>query len=559
MEKPKLSLIDLFCGAGGFSTGFLIAGEYDIKAGVDIKGFMERSFIQNHPGAKFFQYDIRESPPQEILELNPDLVIGSPPCQGFSDARGVRYRLDRKNDLVFKYFEWIDQIQPKIAIMENVKGMSTIGKAWRSLEDPGHEEDIDFMELLEETVKKIGFTFTYDILNSRDFGVPQERERVFCLMIRKDLKKKFSLPSPTHGEKEKETKQTQLDEFLGSRNQKSEKELQPFVTVNEALLGLPNPSKYEQGNHIDTSSLSVQHPRQHTWFQQLIFNTNLINNHISRYPKNEEVLEIIKRIPEGVTYRSDRLGDKHIGVWEVFKNQLSEEERELLKDIAILRTKNHIKTRKGKYSEGYVPREFLEEKGHSKEILENLVKRRFLKHPTSCHLTEKAKHLLNRIQDEESSLSKQTTDEMVTKADLAVLNKLSKLQSEVEGSDVVRDYQLGILTNTLRKLVRLGWIKTGKVEEEYDLTAKAGHRGRYSRIAMGYQSRTLMTGFTNLNEILHPKENRGLSLREGARLMSFPDSFTFYGTFSQISLQIGNAVAPLVARQIAINLLKEIN
>ena len=65
------------------------------------------------------------------------------------------------------------------------------------------------------------------------------------------------------------------------------------------------------------------------------------------------------------------------------------------------------------------------------------------------------------------------------------------------------------------------------------------------------QSRTLMTGFTNIKEILHPIKNRGLSLREGARLMSFPDSFTFYGSFSQLSLQIGNAVAPLVSRAIA--------
>jgi len=547
-----MTVIDLFCGAGGFSKGFLMTKQFEVLAGVDIEKFLAKSFMENHPGSEFVQYDIRKDVPDKILGLNPDIVIGSPPCQGFSDARGVRYRLDRKNDLVFRYFAWIDQIRPKIAIMENVKGMSTIGKAWRSLEHPEREEDLDFMDLLAKTANNIGYSFSYRILNSKDFGVPQERERVFCIMVRNDLKKKVFFPAPTHGDPNKKNKQRLLDDFIEGEEDTPVK-LLPAVTIGEALEALPRPLKYENGIDV-VSPMQYNRPVDLSWFQRHIFDTQTITNHIARFPKNDREEEIIKRIPEGKTYRSDRLGDKHIGVWDVFNDQLSKTERQLLRDLAKLRTKNHVKTRKGRHSEGYVPLKFLLKAGYNQELVERLVKRNFLKKPTYCKLTDKA--IIN-LREVDPDYNKTTNETCLTSRDHQILEKLRRLQSDTNG--FVRDYQLGVQSNTLKKLSRFGWIETGPVEGEYDLTAKAGHRGKYSRLDSNTQSRTLMTGFTNLSEILHPTANRGLSLREGARLMSFPDSFTFYGTFSQISLQIGNAVAPLVAKTLASIILDNFN
>ena len=88
---------------------------------------------------------------------------------------------------------------------------------------------------------------------------------------------------------------------------------------------------------------------------------------------------------------------------------------------------------------------------------------------------------------------------------------------------------------------------TKPFRSEIDLTAKSGLRGKFHRLHYDSLAPTLTTGFTEVREQVHPTENRGISLREGARLMSFPDSFTFYGTFNQISIQVGNAVAPLVS------------
>ena len=111
--------------------------------------------------------------------------------------------------------------------------------------------------------------------------------------------------------------------------------------------------------------------------------------------------------------------------------------------------------------------------------------------------------------------------------------KLRNLMDDSDGRKSVPSYLLGIQPNTLKRLVKQELIITYVGDDEFDYTSKAGHRGRFSRLKMDSQSRTLMTGFTSPREILHPTKNRGLSLREGARLMSFPDSFTFYGSFSQ--------------------------
>lgn len=103
----------------------------------------------------------------------------------------------------------------------------------------------------------------------------------------------------------------------------------------------------------------------------------------------------------------------------------------------------------------------------------------------------------------------------------------------------------GLPTNSIKKLDREGYISLSKFEGELELTTKSGYRGKYSKLEYTSQLRTLMTDFTSLRELIHPTESRGLSLREGARLLGFPDSFTFYGSFLEIAEQIGNAVSPI--------------
>ena len=101
-----------------------------------------------------------------------------------------------------------------------------------------------------------------------------------------------------------------------------------------------------------------------------------------------------------------------------------------------------------------------------------------------------------------------------------------------------------------------GWLRTDKDGDilGYDRNTKSGIRPRYMRLDPNGQSNTILTTDFVPRDKLHPTENRGLSLREGARIQSFPDSFEFVGSFDDIATQIGNAVPPLLAKHLGSHL-----
>jgi site-specific DNA-cytosine methylase len=140
-NKHNPVAIDLFCGAGGFSNGFEKAG-VDLKYGIDVDNDALKTFRHNHD-SDAIEKDIREGVPDEVLQNDYDIVFGSPPCKGFSDARGSRYVNDDRNGLVFEYIYWVSEMQPDIAIMENVTGMRTIGE--------------DFMDAMKKEFKDSGY------------------------------------------------------------------------------------------------------------------------------------------------------------------------------------------------------------------------------------------------------------------------------------------------------------------------------------------------------------------------------------------------------------------
>ena len=155
-----MKVLDLFCGCGGFSTGFLRAG-FDIKYGIDFWEGCKKTYEYNHPGAEFILKDIMNLEPQDFKSI--DIVIGSPPCPEFSTAK--RNPNPQKGMiLVNKFREWINIIKPKYWILENVPGIK------------------QFLE--SKLYSKI------KILNSANFGVPQGRIRCFA--------GNFIIPRPTH-------------------------------------------------------------------------------------------------------------------------------------------------------------------------------------------------------------------------------------------------------------------------------------------------------------------------------------------------------------------------
>ena len=173
--------IDLFAGAGGLSLGFEQAG-FDVAAAVEIDPIHCATHEYNFPNCKTICASVTDMSGSEIRRLaglgdkEIDVVFGGAPCQGFSMI-GKRALDDPRNQLVFHYVRIVAELQPKYCVFENVKGL-TLGK---------HS---DFLKELIAALGEAGYdvVLPYQVLNAADYGVPQDRKRLFLLGTRRGLK-----------------------------------------------------------------------------------------------------------------------------------------------------------------------------------------------------------------------------------------------------------------------------------------------------------------------------------------------------------------------------------
>lgn len=197
IPKNGYSTISLFAGCGGSSLGYKLAGYKVLLASEFIPKAIE-TYKANHPDTIVIEKDIRQTTPEEILELihknkfELDVLDGSPPCASFSSS-GKKEALwgkvkaysdtkQRVDDLFFEYNRIVAGIMPKVIVAENVKGL-TIGKS---------------KEFLDEVLKQldeIGYDVDYKVLNSMNYDVPQKRLRTIIIGVRKDLNIKPTFPS----------------------------------------------------------------------------------------------------------------------------------------------------------------------------------------------------------------------------------------------------------------------------------------------------------------------------------------------------------------------------
>lgn len=193
--KKIYNAIDLFSGAGGLHLGFEEAG-VNIKLCVDNDDLVEKTHRRNFPNIPIINKDIRKITFEEIKEYigneTIDIIIGGPPCQGFStigkrvssnpDKRAAH---DPRNELVLTYAKLIKQLQPKFVVMENVKGILTM--------DGGA-----YINTVLSELRACGYSAEYKLINMADYGVPQVRERVIIIGNRLGLPVGF--PKPDHSD-----------------------------------------------------------------------------------------------------------------------------------------------------------------------------------------------------------------------------------------------------------------------------------------------------------------------------------------------------------------------
>jgi len=185
-----MNTIDLFSGCGGLSLGFRMAGYHSVFA-TDIDDNAGKTFMRNFPDTPFKVVDICDLTREDVDEMlegrSVDVIIGGPPCQGFSLANKYRNSIedDPRNRLFYQFVKFIDWFSPKAFVMENVKGLLSMqkGKVIETIVDAfanaGHGYDVE-----------------YQVLRASDYGVPQIRERVIIIGIRKDLGIHPTFPEP---------------------------------------------------------------------------------------------------------------------------------------------------------------------------------------------------------------------------------------------------------------------------------------------------------------------------------------------------------------------------
>lgn len=190
IPKGKLTGVDLFAGAGGFSLGMNMGGievvgavEYDPAACWSLRANMKTAF----PNMTVIEEDITKLTGQDILirsgVKNLDVLFGGPPCQGFSTNNLSRSIDDPRSKLMFEFIRMVDEIKPKLFMIENVPGLFHFK---------------DFFIMLMSKLERHGYKVRFNMLDACNYGVPQRRRRIFIDGIRSDINKIPTWPKYTH-------------------------------------------------------------------------------------------------------------------------------------------------------------------------------------------------------------------------------------------------------------------------------------------------------------------------------------------------------------------------
>jgi DNA (cytosine-5)-methyltransferase 1 len=186
-QDTRWRVLDIFCGAGGLSFGFEQAKEFVTVGGIDLLPDRIATFTTNHEYAVGVAGDIRTISPDTIRELfgKVDIIVGGPPCQGFSSIRPFRTltESDRRNSLVEHYVLVLAELKPRWFVFENVVGLVS------------HEGGAKLQAILN-AFSEMGYSVSWRIINAASFGVPQNRERI--VIVGNSAGIDFVWPNPTH-------------------------------------------------------------------------------------------------------------------------------------------------------------------------------------------------------------------------------------------------------------------------------------------------------------------------------------------------------------------------
>lgn len=252
--RKAFKVLDIFAGAGGFSLGFKMAGG-TLVGGIEIDQWAGETLAYNHPETQIVIRDIQTISDEEAISLfkynKPNVIIGGPPCQGFSVCRqGRGDAKDPRNTLFQEFIRFGSIFEPDLMIMENVPNLVKIKT----------QNEQAVIEIIKKELIDLGYHVDYSILNATDYGIPQIRRRLFIVASKVKITHPF--PPPTHTI----ASQTQLSFW--------EHSLLSCPTLWDAISDLPN---LEAGEGAEEMSYSK--PPQTDYQKRLRVNCKLLYNH----------------------------------------------------------------------------------------------------------------------------------------------------------------------------------------------------------------------------------------------------------------------------------------
>lgn len=270
-----LKIADLFCGPGGLSHSFYNKG-HQIAFAIDSDPFSIETFQRNHPDSKSeiicgnIEKIFRDKKSKILSKNKYDLVMGGPPCQGFSTANRQNIKNDPRNKL-YKYFlKFVEATKPKFVLIENVVGIRKIA------------------QIIIKDLDQIGYFSDFKIFQASDFGIPQNRRRTFFFGV---SKKHYSLDM--------------VDSFFLNLEKIKSRKNPHFL--KDALYGLrplkPHPKQRDSKNEIKLSGLNIEEIssyRSNGYIKLINYNRKpkFVFNHRARF-NNDRDIKIFKTLPQG--------------------------------------------------------------------------------------------------------------------------------------------------------------------------------------------------------------------------------------------------------------------
>lgn len=277
-----LTCVDLFSGAGGLSRGFMEAG-YHVLLGVDFDEAALATFQANHGESEALKLDLSDHSNIDVIveklkekgigKNDLDVLIGGPPCQGFSIA-GPRNMNDKRNRLYMAMVKLAERLQPKAVLLENVPGLLQTNGGIGA-------------ERIRNDFNAIHYNMVPELMYAPGFGVPQIRKRVFFVGLR-STDRVFGFPEP-HVKPE------------------------DYVTCEDAIDDLPTLQTADGKIIYGEEEQEYRTPPRTDYQKEMRKNSNVVRNHIGSIPI-EKTKKMISLVPEGKNYRA--LPDEYRGMYK---------------------------------------------------------------------------------------------------------------------------------------------------------------------------------------------------------------------------------------------------